>query len=160
MQKIFKWLTPLIFVGVSAFVFFFMTSLYKDEPIDVALANERHSKVPTTTQTKSWLDGFAKVKSEDYYYPTNELLFRFDFEQNAVLGKNLYRLLANIADPYELFCLEEVIKRTNLHYMLNKIDNTIELLIFSDDKSKLDELVSQLRQYDIKATVEPNNKES
>ncbi|MDX9814207.1 MAG: hypothetical protein WC144_02970 [Sulfurimonas sp.] len=160
MQKVYKWLTPLIAVGVAVFTALFVLSLYEhNQPVEVkSLDLQTQNSLPN--YKKNWLDSFSKIDIEQHNYPLGEVLIKFDLQKESIKKLPLYRLLANISDPYELFCLEQEVKLTKLHYILNKNSSNIELFIYADDKNRLENLLLRLKEYDIKAQIEPNTKET
>jgi len=154
MQKILKWLTPLIAVGVAIFIIFFLISINsQDEFIDTKPLTLENN----TTQTKSeknWLDHFVKSEREGYYYPVNEVYIKVDLKEK-ITKTITYRLYASIKDPYQQFCLEEELKLHNLKYYLKKDKLNIDLFIYSQNVDKLNNLVDVLKNYKIVATIKP-----
>lgn len=152
MQKILKWLTLLIAVGVAVFVVFFLISINSTKT-SVNLTLLEHKSETVVKEPKNiWLDSFSKTEKLGYFYPVNEVLIQVDLSEK-VASKTIYKLSAPIFDPYQLFCLKEELKQHQLKYYLKKDKNGAELLIYSKERSKLDSLVEVLKNYQISATV-------
>ena len=153
MQKILKWLTPLIAVGVAVFIIFFIISINTNETRIRITPLEYKSEVVAKKPKKVWLDYFSKTERLGYFYPVNEVLIQVDLSEK-IASKTIYKLSASLLDPYQLFCLKEELKQHNLKYYLKREKNSIELLIYSLDMKKLKALVGALKNYQIIAKIE------
>lgn len=160
MQKILKWLTPLISIGVGLFIVFFIISINRSSDVFAPPLVEQKQEIAIQKQKNSWLDGFSKTQNTDYYYPVNEVLVRFDLLERQLKSSFSYKLLASVLDPYQLFCLEEELKHSGFKYILNKNNNDTELLIFCNDQESLQNFLEVLKKYEIKAHIEQNKEEA
>ena len=152
MQKILKWFAPLIAVGVAIFLIFFLISINSNESLPES-AGKEHKKVVTTKEPEmNWLNYFSKTEKLGYSYPVNEVFVKVDLNENVVI-KTVYRLSAQSLDPYQLFCLKEELKQHKLKYYLKQDKNGVELLVYSQDKEKLNSLVTVLKNYQISAKI-------
>lgn len=152
MQKILKWLTLLIAVGVAIFVVFFLISINSNETSPNLTPLEHKSEVVVKEPKNIWLESFSKTEKLGYFYPVNEVFIQVDLNEK-VANETIYKLSAPIADPYQLFCLKEELKQHQLKYYLKKDKNGAELLIYSKERGKLDSLVEVLKNYQISANV-------
>jgi hypothetical protein len=84
----------------------------------------------------------------------NEVYIQLDLDEK-IIKTIMYKLSAPLLDPYQLFCLKEELKQHQLKYYLQKDKSGIELLIYSQDRDKLNSLVKVLKNYQISATVMP-----
>ena len=152
MQKILKWLTPLIAVGVAIFIIFFLILINSNEtPIKIAPL-EHKSEVVVKKQEKVWLNHFSKTERLGYFYPVNEVYIQVDLNEK-IASKTIYKLSAPLLDPYQLFCLKEELKQHKLKYYLKRDKRGVELLIYSKNIEKLNTLVRVLKNYQISAKV-------
>ncbi len=154
MQKILKWLTPLIAVGVGIFIIFFLISINSNETPITVTPLEYKSKVVAQKQKKIWLDNFSKIEKSGYFYPVNEVLVKIDLNEKIIIDNTIYKLSASVLDPYQLFCLKEELNQHKLKYYLKKDEKGVELLIFSKEINKLKALVKVLKNYQISTKVE------
>jgi hypothetical protein len=151
-QKILKWLTPLIAVGVAIFIIFFLILINSNEtPIKIAPL-EHKSEVVVKKQEKVWLNHFSKTERLGYFYPVNEVYIQVDLNEK-IASKTIYKLSAPLLDPYQLFCLKEELKQHKLKYYLKRDKRGVELLIYSKNIEKLNTLVRVLKNYQISAKV-------
>lgn len=152
MQKILKWLTPLIAVGVAVFIIFFLISINSNKTTINIAPLEHKSEIVTKKIENAWLNSFSKTERLGYFYPVNEVLIQVDLNEK-IADKTIYKLSASLLDPYQLFCLKEELKQHQLKYYLKRDKSGIELLIYSEDKSKLNTLVKVLKNYQISAII-------
>jgi hypothetical protein len=161
MQKILRWFTPLLAVGVAIFIVFFLISInsvqeQKDSK-PLTLSNEIISEKPKDV----WLQHFSQTQRLGYFYPVNEVYVTLDLNEKIVnaIPTVMYELSASLLDPYQLFCLKEELRRHALKYYLKKDKDTITLLIYSQDVNKLNSLVKVLKNYQITASIKPYKEE-
>jgi len=158
MQKILKWLTPLIAVGVAIFILFFLISINSNE---VYLETEPLILEKHTTEEKPkkiWLDHFSKSERLGYIYPVNEVYVKVNLKEK-ITKTITYQLSAPLLDPYQLFCLKEELKNHKLKYYLKKDKVNVDLFIYSQNVDKLKNLVKVLKNYKISAVIKPYKEE-
>jgi len=158
MQKILKWLTPLIAVGVAIFIIFFLISINSNE---VYLETEPLRLEKHTTEEKPekiWLEHFSKSERLGYTYPVNEVYVKVDLKEK-ITKTITYQLSAKLLDPYQLFCLKEELKNHKLKYYLKKDKMNVDLFIYSQNVGKLKNLVKVLKNYKISALIKPYKEE-
>ncbi|WP_297442052.1 hypothetical protein [Sulfurimonas sp.] len=153
MQSFIKWFAPIIAIGVAVFLTIFLISINSadvtldDEPLRLENTNK------TIKPEKIWLNHFSKSEKLGYFYPVNEIYVKVDL--NEKITKTItYKLSANIQDPYQLFCLKEELNTHKLKYFLKKDKYGIDLLIYSQNVDKLQDLKKALKNYKIKAQIE------
>lgn len=158
LQKILKWLTPAIGLGVAIFIVFFLLSINSQEELIDYEPLTFKDQVAQEKNKKIWLDYFSQTQRLGYFYPVNEVYVKVDL--NKEITKTItYKLSAPLLDPYQLFCLKEELKEHKLKYFLEKDNTGVELLIFSKNSEKLNSLVKVLKNYQISATVESYKEE-
>ncbi len=153
MQRFIKWLAPIVAIGVAIFITSFLISINSDtvvvddEPLSYQETTKRENK------QKNWLDHFSKSKKLGYSYPVNEIYLKVDLNEK-ITKVITYKLSANIQDPYQLFCLKEELDNYKMKYFLKKDKYGVDLLIYSRNVNKLNDLVKVLKNYKINARVE------
>ena len=158
MHKAFKWLTPIITVGVAIFIVVFLIKINPSENTQLDKLQTTNMKTQDGEPQSMWLNHFSKSEQNGYFYPVNEIYINLDLNEKTGLTKT-YQLDAPISDSYKLFCLQEVLKQYNVRYFLNKNQEDAKLLIYLDDKSKLELLTKALKTYDISANILPYKEE-
>ena len=154
MQNIIKWFAPLVAVGVAIFIIYFLVSINSQEEVIDTKPLIAKSKIISKKPEKIWLNHFSKSERLGYSYPVNEIYVKVDL--NEKITKTItYKLSAKLLDPYQLFCLKEELQRHKLKYFLKKDIKGIDLLIYSQNVKKLNKLTEVLKNYKIKAHIEP-----
>jgi len=158
MQKVLKWFSPILALGVAIFLTFFLISInsYIDVEKNVPLSLE--NSVTKLKPDKIWLNHFSQTERLGFSYPVNEVYVKIDLDEK--INRTItYRLSASLLDPYQIFCLKEELKHYKLKYYLKQDSKNMELLIYSQNVNKLNNLVSVLKNYKISATVKPYKEE-
>jgi len=154
MQKIIKWFSLLLMVGVATFIIFFLVSINSEnEFLDTEPLMLKTQEIPKNSEN-IWLTHFSKPERLGYLYPVNEVYVKLDL--NKKITKTItYKLSAKLLDPYQFFCLKEELQRYKLKYFLKKDRQGVDLLIYSQNVDKLNKLVKVLKNYKIKARIMP-----
>ena len=158
MQKILKWFTPIIGIGVAIFIIFFLVSINSSETFIETEPLTLNDEVVQIKPDKVWLNHFSQTQRLGYFYPVNEVYIKIDLDEK-ITKVITYKLSAPLLDPYQLFCLKEELKQHELKYFLEKDTNGVELLIFSKNIDKLNSLVKVLKNYQISAMIESYKEE-
>ncbi|MDA3907675.1 MAG: hypothetical protein PF437_01175 [Sulfurimonas sp.] len=153
MQKILKWFTPVLALGVAIFIIFFLISINPSPELDYVEPLEHKSEVIKQKSKEVWLNHFSKTQKLGYFYPVNEAYIEIDLVEK-IISNTIYKLSASLLDPYQLFCLKEELKQHKLRYYLKRDKSSVELLIYSKNIEKLNSLVRVLKNYQITAKVE------
>ncbi len=154
MQKILKWFTPIIAIGVAIFIIFFLISINSSSSVETSKPLELHKQTVQEKPKKVWLNHFSKTQRLGYFYPVNEVYVKVDLDEK-ITNTITYKLSASLLDPYQLFCLKEELKQHKLKYYLKKDKTKVELLIYSKNKERLNSLVKVLKNYQIMAVIKP-----
>ena len=154
MQKILKWLTPLIAAGVAIFIVFFLISINSEEIYLESEPLTLNTDVKKKKFEKNWLNHFSQSERKGYFYPVNEVYVKVNLEEK-ITKTITYKLNAKLLDPYQLFCLKEELKNHQLKYYLKQDKMGVDLFIYSSKIDKLKNLVKVLKNYKITAKIEP-----
>ena len=149
-----KWLFPAIFVGVSFFLILFLVqvnqndaSIYADKA-DIPQAQD----LPNIPSKEKWIERFSEHEDEGYFYPVTEIFVEVDLK-DPPKKTTIYQLKAGDLDPYQLFCLKEVLKQEKVKYMFEQKKEDLKLVIYSKNLSELKSIVAKLKNYAINASI-------
>jgi len=157
-QKVLKWFTPLIGIGVAIFIVFFLISINSSEEFIESEPLILKTQVIQKKPEKVWLNRFSQSQRQGYFYPVNEVYVKIDLDEK-IIDSIRYRLSAPHLDPYQLFCLKEELKHHKLKYFLKKDKSGVELIIFSKNIDRLNSLVKVLKNYQITANIKSYKEE-
>lgn len=159
MQKILKWFTPILSIGVATFIVLFLWSINsEDKFIDKLQLSLPNKIIEKEKNSKNWLEHFASTKKLGYSYPVNEVYIKVDLNEK-IIKTITYKLSASLLDPYQLFCLKEELSNFKFKYDLEKKSDKVELVIYSKNKKKLNSLIDRLKKYKITAKIKPFKEE-
>jgi len=141
----------------SVFVFltiFFVNVNYVDEK---SLLLNLDSLKPSTNTAKKldergWIKSFATSAQKGYFYPVNEISIELSLDED-ISHYSEYRLDIEPLDTYRYFCLRQVLTSFNVHYLLQRYHESVITVLFSDKQSELQEIVKELKTYNIDAKV-------
>jgi hypothetical protein len=156
--KLLKWFAPLVASFVAIFLVFFLISINSAEDLRDGEPLILESEVAPLKPQKVWLDHFSQVEKEGHSYPVNEVYIKVDLDEK-ITKTITYKLSASLLDPYQLFCLKEELKGHKLKYYMKHNKKGVELLIYSQNVNKLNNLVKVLKNYQIVASVKPYKEE-
>ena len=149
-----KWLFPAIFVGVSLFLIIFLVqvnqndaSIYADKA-DIPQAKD----LPTIISKDKWIERFSEHEDEGYFYPVTEIYVEVDLKDPPKKTTS-YILQAKDLDPYQLFCLKEVLKQYKVQYLFEQKKEEMKLIIYSKSLKQLEKIVETLKDYAINAKI-------
>jgi len=149
-----KWLFPAIFVGVSFFLILFLVqvnqndaSIYADKA-DIPQAKD----LPALPSKEKWIERFSDQEQEGYFYPVTEIFVEVDLK-DPPKKTTIYQLKAGDLDPYQLFCLKEVLKQDSVKYMFEQKKEEMKLVIYSKNLKQLENIVKKLKNYAINASI-------
>ena len=149
-----KWLFPAIFVGVAFFLVLFLVqvnqndaSIYADKA-DIPQAQD----LPSIPSKEKWIERFSEHEDEGYFYPVTEIFVEVDLK-DPPKKTTIYQLKAGELDPYQLFCLKEVLKQEKVKYMFEQKKEDLKLVIYSKNLSELKSIVAKLKNYAINASI-------
>jgi len=149
-----KWLFPAIFVGVVIFLILFLVqvnqtdaSIY-NEKADIPQA-ETLAEIPSR---EKWIERFSEYENKGYFYPVTEIFIEVDL-QDPPKKTVSYELKAGDLDPYQLFCLQEILKQYKLKYLFEQKKDDVKLIIYSQNLPQLEDIVKLLKNYAINAHI-------
>jgi hypothetical protein len=152
MKKILKWISLLFAVSVSVFVIFFLYDINSDEFVDDFEPLELKQNNSNQDKEALWLNHLSKAKKKQYFFPVDEIYIKTDLVKDKQKTKG-YKLLVDDLDPYEIFCLNQELKRFNIKYFFKKDKTSNKLIVFSNDLGRLNSLVKVLKKYQIDAKI-------
>ncbi len=149
-----SWLFPAIFVGVVIFLIVFLiqvnqtdASIYADKA-DIPQAQH----LPSIPSKEKWIERLSEHEDEGYFYPVTEIVVEVDLKEPPK-KTTIYQLKAGELDPYQLFCLKEVLKQYKVKYMFEQNEEETKLIVYSENLSQLKNIVKTLKNYAINARI-------
>jgi len=149
-----KWLFPAIAGGVAIFLVIFLVqvnqtdaSIYADKA-DIPKAQE----IPSIVSKEKWIERFSEQEEAGYFYPVTEIFVEVDLKEPP-RKTTIYQLKAGDLDPYQLYCLKEVLHQYKTKYMFEQQRDDMKLIIYSQNVKQLENIVKTLKNYAINAQI-------
>jgi len=149
-----KWLFPAIAGGVAIFLLIFLVqvnqtdaSIYADKA-DIPKAQE----IPSIVSKEKWIERFSQQEEAGYFYPVTEIFVEVDLKEPPK-KTTIYQLKAGDLDPYQLYCLKEVLRQYKTKYMFEQQRDDMKLIIYSQNVKQLENIVKTLKNYAINAQI-------
>jgi hypothetical protein len=149
-----KWLFPAIAAGVALFLVIFLVqvnqtdaSIYADKA-DIPKAQE----ISPIVSKEKWIERFSEHEDEGYFYPVTEIFVEVDLKEPPK-KTTIYQLKAGELDPYQLYCLKEVLHQYKTKYMFEQSKDDMKLIIYSQNVNQLKNIVKTLKNYAINAQI-------
>ena len=149
-------LTTIIFIVVMVLVSMFLIDINKVEEFSTPLEMQNSIESNKTTE-KSWVDRITG-KMNDYYYPVTEININLnlDYSVDSKYRSRArhYKLMTEKLNPYHFFCLKQVLDQSRVKHRLERYDNEIGVVLYSNDPTVLTYVVNELKKYGIQSHIE------
>ena len=111
----------------------------------------------SVSQGTKWLHKLDKSKEDDYYYPVTEISIDLNLDQDV---DNKYRnrirhfrLVTQALSDYHYFCLKQVLDQSRIKHKIERFNNDVAVILYSQDQNALRTIVKELNRYDIASSV-------
>lgn len=147
---------------ISALVFIFVLAFLIDinrasVTLDPLQKLEQPRDKNHSAQSASWFNKLGKDKKDDFYYPVTEISIKLHLDQNVDSNyRNRVRNFKLITQPlndYHYFCLKQVLDQSRVKHKLERYNNDVAVILYSEDVKVLETIVKELNIYDIKSSV-------
>ena len=147
-------ISTLVFIFVLAFLIDINRASVTLDPLQKL---EQPRDKNHSAQSASWFNKLGKDKKEDFYYPVTEISIELNLDQNVDANyRNRVRNFKLITQPlndYHYFCLKQVLDQSRVKHKLERYNNDVAVILYSQDAKVLETIVKELNIYDIKSSV-------
>lgn len=147
----------LLLVVVYIVSFLININKVKAFPNDLQVTNQE--KNHTKSVPRDWRRSFEdKASKKDFNYPVTEISIDLNLYQD-VNDKYRHRvrqfqLKTQKLNTYQFFCLKQVLDQLHINHKLEAYQDEIGVILYSDNSSRLQQVVSNLEKYSIKSSIE------
>lgn len=153
MHRIALALTIVISFSAIGFTLWFLVAINKNEPIKALARPELRSVDVNRTLTPSWIHTFTTLQNPSLSFPVEEIHLNFQLEK-SLDNRPTYLIEAVVKDPYQLFCLKQVLIDYGVKFDLDHgVQRGTHLKIYSFDKDQIAAVRAALLEYEIKTTI-------
>lgn len=105
----------------------------------------------------SWTAALKRDREEDFYYPVTEVsvhLNLIDSVSQAYTNRlRHFRLQTQKLNHYHYFCLRQVLDQSNVRHKIERYDDEVGVILYSNHLEALSTIVEELKKYGIQSSV-------
>ena len=150
----------LLLVVVLLFVILGLVGIYL-----VKFASVNFSQIPennitneqnitkNTASSENWINELATIKKKDYVLPVNEIFIEYNRPKIEKPKITAYELMIDKNDIYSMFCLMQTLRSSEVDFTVVKDGAKSQIFLNTQDSKLLQNIILQLRVYDIHSSV-------
>ena len=150
----------LLLVVVLLFVILGLVGIYL-----VKFASVNFSQIPennitneqniskNTAGSENWINELATIKKKDYVLPVNEIFIEYNRPKIEKPKITAYELLIDKNDIYSMFCLMQTLRNSEVDFTVVRDGAKSQIFLNTQDSKLLQNIILQLRVYDIHSSV-------
>lgn len=150
----------LLLVVVLLFVILGLVGIYL-----VKFASVNFSQIPennitneqnitkSTASSENWINELATIKKKDYVLPVNEIFIEYNRPKIEKPKITAYELMIDKNDIYSMFCLMQTLRNSEVDFTVVKDGAKSQIFLNTQDSKLLQNIILQLRVYDIHSSV-------
>ena len=106
-----------------------------------------------TAGSENWINEQATIKKKDYVLPVNEIFIEYNRPKIKKPKITAYELLIDKNDIYSMFCLMQTLRNSEVDFTVVKDGAKSQIFLNTQDSKLLQNIILQLRVYDIHSSV-------
>lgn len=150
----------LLLVVVLLFVILGLVGIYL-----VKFASVNFSQIPennitneqnitkNTASSENWINELATIKKKDYVLPVNEIFIEYNRPKIEKPKITAYELMIDKNDIYSMFCLMQTLRNSEVDFTVVRDGAKSQIFLNTQDSRLLQNIILQLRVYDIHSSV-------
>ena len=150
----------LLLVVVLLFVMLGLVGIYL-----VKFASVNFSQIPennitneqnitkNTASSENWINELATIKKKDYVLPVNEIFIEYNRPKIEKPKITAYELMIDKNDIYSMFCLMQTLRNSEVDFTVVRDGAKSQIFLNTQDSRLLQNIILQLRVYDIHSSV-------
>ena len=106
-----------------------------------------------TAGSENWINELATIKKKDYVLPVNEIFIEYNRPKIEKPKITAYELMIDKNDIYSMFCLMQTLRSSEVDFTVVKDGAKSQIFLNTQDSRLLQNIILQLRVYDIHSSV-------
>ena len=106
-----------------------------------------------TAGNENWINELATIKKKDYVLPVNEIFIEYNRPKIEKPKITAYELLIDKNDIYSMFCLMQTLRNSEVDFTVVRDGAKSQIFLNTQDSRLLQNIILQLRVYDIHSSV-------
>ena len=107
----------------------------------------------STAGSENWINELATIKKKDYVLPVNEIFIEYNRPKKEKPKITAYELLIDKNDIYSMFCLMQTLRNSEVDFTVVRDGAKSQIFLNTQDSRLLQNIILQLRVYDIHSSV-------
>ena len=106
-----------------------------------------------TAGSENWINELATIKKKNYVLPVNEIFIEYNRPKIEKPKITAYELMIDKNDIYSMFCLMQTLRNSEVDFTVVRDGAKSQILLNTQDSRLLQNIILQLRVYDIHSSV-------
>ena len=106
-----------------------------------------------TAGSENWINELATIKKKDYVLPVNEIFIEYNRPKIEKPKITAYELMIDKNDIYSMFCLMQTLRNSEVDFTVVRDGAKSQIFLNTQDSRLLQNIILQLRVYDIHSSV-------
>lgn len=106
-----------------------------------------------TAGSENWINELATIKKKDYVLPVNEIFIEYNRPKIEKPKITAYELMIDKNDIYSMFCLMQILRNSEVDFTVVRDGAKSQIFLNTQDSRLLQNIILQLRVYDIHSSV-------
>lgn len=106
---------------------------------------------------KSWLTSLSKDQDQDSYYPVTEISIDLNLlesvDQKFKHRVRYFKLQTQKLNDYHFFCLQQVLEQSHINHKIERFQDEIGVILYSNNQTTLNKIVKELKKYGINSAM-------
>ena len=107
----------------------------------------------STASSENWINELATIKKKDYVLPVNEIFIEYNRPKIEKPKITAYELMIDKNDIYSMFCLMQTLRNSEVDFTVVRDGAKSQIFLNTQDSRLLQNIILQLRVYDIHSSV-------
>ena len=107
----------------------------------------------STAGSENWINELATIKKKDYVLPVNEIFIEYNRPKIEKPKITAYELMIDKNDIYSMFCLMQTLRNSEVDFTVVRDGAKSQIFLNTQDSRLLQNIILQLRVYDIHSSV-------
>ena len=106
-----------------------------------------------TAGSENWINELATIKKKNYVLPVNEIFIEYNRPKIEKPKITAYELMIDKNDIYSMFCLMQTLRNSEVDFTVVRDGAKSQIFLNTQDSRLLQNIILQLRVYDIHSSV-------
>jgi|GEM_PF-5400146 len=148
----------LIFALLIIFLVVILILTYKivsDVKVDIPkvdFVNDKNEDIKMS-HDGSWVEKFSEIKMKNYSLPATEISVKLNLNEESQKDYK-FRILVDNINEFQFFNLKQILITQNIYFSYFNQENSIKVVILTNSKETLQDLLNSLEKYSIDYTLE------